>query len=99
MSFTLVVSCVQSISTASTLSDVIYYITDPATTRTPAYSLTPSSCPNELVLTVTLSNGSALPASITYSAPNVSVYSTDYAATNVYALKIVATDPKTGIQN
>jgi len=99
VSFILVVSCVQAIAPASALADVVYHVTDPAIIRTPVYSLTPSSCPNELVLTVTLSDGSSLPASITYSTPNISVYSTNYAATNVYALKIVATDPKTGIQN
>ena len=44
--FTLVVSCVQTIAPASALADVIYYISDTAITRTPAFLLTPSGCPN-----------------------------------------------------
>ena len=65
----------------------------------PSYNLTPTTCPNELVLTATLSDGSPLPVAISYSAPNISVYTTDYAMTNVYKVRWVATDPKTGIMN
>lgn len=98
-SFTLLVKCVQSINTAGALSDVLYYITDPAITRTPLYSLTPSDCTYELVLTVTLADNSPLPASITYTAPNISVYSNTFASNASYAIKIVATDPKSGMTN
>ena len=73
ISFNLLVTCVQSFAPSSALTDVVYYITDPAITRTPTYSVTPSTCLNELVLTVTLSDGSPLPATITFSSPNVSV--------------------------
>ena len=76
-----------------------YYITDPAILRTPAYSLTPADCTYELVLTVTLSDNSPLPASITYLVPSISVSSAVFASNTSYAVKIVATDPKTGVQN
>ena len=72
-SFTLLVTCVTAIAPASTPTDIVYYITDPAIVRTPSYNLTPSTCPNELVLTVTLSDDSPLPVAISYSAPNISV--------------------------
>ena len=90
---------ISSITPLSTLSDVVYYITDPAITRTPSYNLTPSTCPNELVLTVTLSDGSPLPTAISYSAPNISVETMIYGPANVYTVKVLATDPKTGITN
>jgi hypothetical protein len=64
---------ISTITLLSTLSDVVYYISDPAITRTPSYSVSPSVCPNELVLTVTLIDGSPLPVAISYSAPNISV--------------------------
>jgi len=98
-SFTLVVTCVQAIAPTAALADVLYYITDPGILRTPSYALSPSACPYELVLTVMQSDGSALPASITYTAPNIQVYSTTYAATGVYSLKVVALDPKSGLTN
>ena len=71
--FNLLVTCVSAIAPSAPLTDVVYYITDPAVTRTPTYSLTPSTCLNELVLTVTLSDGSPLPATISFSSPNISV--------------------------
>ena len=71
--FSLLVKCVTAIAPSSSLTEVVYYITDPAITRTPSYNLTPSTCPNELVLTVTLSDDSPLPVAISYSAPNISV--------------------------
>jgi hypothetical protein len=78
-SFNLLVKCVQSISSSSTLADVLYYITDPAIIRTPTYALTPADCLYELVLTVTLSDNSPLPGSIAYSAPSISIYELDYS--------------------
>ena len=93
------VKCVQSIAPTSALADVLYYITDQSITRTPLYTLTPSDCIYELTLAVTLSDNSPLPASITYSAPTISVYESNYALTNIYQVKVVATDPKTGITN
>ena len=83
----------------SALADVLYYITDPAITLTPLYTLTPSDCTYELTLAVTLSDNSPLPASISYSAPNISVFESNYSMTNVYQVKVIATDPKTGITN
>ena len=79
------------------MTDVVYYETDPAITRTPAYSLTPSDCPNELTISVTQSNNSALPSSITYSAGVISVYASTYFAMINYTIKVLATDPKTGL--
>jgi hypothetical protein len=76
-SFSLLVTCVSAIAPAAPLNEVIYYITDPAITRTPIYNLTPSFCINELVLTVTLSDGSPLPAAIQYVAPNIQVETSD----------------------
>jgi len=93
------VKCVLSIAPQAALTDVLYFITDPAITRTPAYNLTPSNCPYELVLTVTLSDGSPLPSSITYTAPTISVQTNAYALATSYTVKIVATDPKTGLTN
>jgi hypothetical protein len=51
-SFTLLVKCVKSIA-ASSLTDVLYFMSDAAITRTPVFTLTPADCPYELVLTVT----------------------------------------------
>jgi len=98
-SFSLLVKCVLSIAPSGLLTDVVYYITMPAELRTPLYQLTPADCPYELVLTVTQIDNSPLPGSITYTAPSISTYETNYALTNIYQLKIVATDPKTGLTN
>jgi hypothetical protein len=61
--------------------------------------VTPSICPNELVLTVTLIDGSPLPFGITYSAPNIIIQTSNYTVANLYTIKVVATDPKTGLTN
>jgi len=99
--FSLLVKCVQSIAPVGTLAAVNYYITDTAITRTPSYTLIPSDCPNELVMSVSLIDNSPLPTSITFSQPIISVYQTDYALTNYagYQVKVTATDPKTGVTN
>jgi len=93
------VKCVLSIAPQAALTDVLYFITDPAITRTPAYNLTPADCPYELVVTVTLSDNSSLPPSITYTAMTISVQTNTYALATSYAVKIVATDPKSGVIN
>ena len=98
-SFSLLVKCVQSITPVSSLSDIVYYITDPAETRSHAYSLLPADCPNELTYQVTLVNGDPLPASISYLSQTISVYSSVYAEATSYVVKVVATDPKTGVTN
>lgn len=84
---------ITAITPSSTLNDVVYYITDPAITRTPSYNTTPSGCSSGLELSVTLSDGSPLPAAITYNATTISVQTNDYSAVNVYTVKVVATDP------
>jgi len=71
--FILTVSCVQQITFINNVDPIVYFITDPAIIRTPTYSLTPSTCINELELTVTLIDGTSLPVAISYSAPNISV--------------------------
>ena len=68
------------------------------------YDLTPSQCPNELTYVVTLSDDSPLPGSIVFDntipgAETIAVVETDYTLTNIFAVKIVVTDPKTGISN
>jgi hypothetical protein len=98
-SFNLVIQCVSSIAISTSLTDVIYYIADSSIIRTPSYNLTPSTCPYELILTVTLSDGSPLPSSIQYNAPSIYVYTATYALKTAYTVKIVATDPKTGVTN
>jgi hypothetical protein len=56
-----------------------------------------------LTYVVTLANGSALPGSIVFNSTpgseTISVFESNYALTNIYAVKIVVTDPKTGITN
>jgi hypothetical protein len=64
-SFLLTVSCVRSVTTASTINDQVYYIGDPMIViDMPSYSLTPIGCPLELIYSVKLANGSNLPQSI-----------------------------------
>ena len=50
---------------------------------------------------VTLENGSALTGSIVFNSTpgseTISVFESNYALTNIFAVKIVVTDPKTGI--
>jgi hypothetical protein len=69
----------------------------------PLYFLTPSGCPNELTYVVTLENGSTLPGSILFNntpgSEKISVFESNYALTNFFAVKIVVTDPKTGVIN
>ena len=96
-SFNLLVKCVTGITPQATIPDVLYFITDPAETRTPAYNLTPADCPYELVLTVTLIDSSPLPTSITYTAPTISVQTNTYAMATSYTVKVVALDPKSGV--
>jgi hypothetical protein len=99
-SFSLLVTCVSAIAPAETLNDEPrYLIFDPTVTWTQKYDLTPSFCINELVLTVTLIDGSPLPDAITYTAPSIYLQTDDPAMANEYTVKVVATDPKTGITN
>jgi hypothetical protein len=85
------------------LTPAVYYITDPAIISYPKYVLTPAGCPNELVFTVKLSNGSPLPSSIQFNstpaAETISVYETNYALTAQYTVKVTVVDPKSGVTN
>lgn len=102
-SFQLTVSCVQTITITAPLADVIYYITDPAIERYPTFILDPVGCPNELVYVVTQADDSALPGSVTFADnpgnPIISTQEMDYALTAQYSVKVVVTDPKTGLTN
>ena len=65
ISFNLLVTCVHSILTASTISNQLYYIGDPQKTiAIPSYTLTPNGCPIELNYSMTQTDGSALPNAI-----------------------------------
>jgi len=65
-SFTLTVSCVTAINNFGFMAPVLYFIADPAIDATiPTYSLTPATCPYELVYSATLLDGSPLPGAIT----------------------------------
>lgn len=96
------VSCVRIIEITAPLPDVVYFITDPVIERYPTFNLTPAGCPNELVYTVTLQNDTTLPGSITFAhggSPTISVEEQDYSLTNVFTVKVVVVDPKTGNTN
>lgn len=69
----------------------------------PAYSLTPSGCPNELVYQLTMLDGSALTSDIRFilnaGAYSINIYSMDASLIGVKIIKVSVTDPKTGISN
>ena len=89
-SFNLLVTCVHSILTASSIGSQLYYIGDPMISiAIPTYSLNPSGCPLELNYSVTLADGSALPNAIkldasTYGQEVINIYETDTQAAKVY---------------
>ena len=61
-SFILTMACVKSIFQYNVLAPVVYYIRDPdILVPIPAYSLVPNTCPNELVYSAALDDGSPLP--------------------------------------
>jgi hypothetical protein len=101
ISFNLLVTCVHSILTASTISNQLYYIGDPQKTLAiPTYTLTPNGCPIELNYSVTQTDGSALPNAIKLDAANfgsevIKIYETDTMAAKIYQIKVIATDKKT----
>lgn len=98
----LTVSCVRTI-TPNPLSDVAYWISDPAIIRSPTYALSPAGCPNELVFSVTQADLSTLPASITFDATpgseTISTSELDWLAVGTYSVVVKVTDPKTGLEN
>ena len=67
----------------------------------PAYTLTPSGCPNELTYSVTMSDDSVLPSQFTFTntpgSEAINVFTTTKTLTGVYTMKVTVTDPKTGI--
>lgn len=100
--FVVTVSCVQSISQTTLVPTTTYWITDPTLPIVlPAYTISPADCPYELTITsVLLTDGSALPAAITFDGTNtVNVAENTHANTGVYNLKVTAKDPKSMLQN
>ena len=93
-SFNLTVTCVRSITTASNINDVIYYVGDPKIDiGIPSYSITPTGCLPSLIYSVQLADGSALPLSIAFDGSTIiSVFEEDTAAAAVYEVKIIAKD-------
>ena len=91
-SFQLIVSCVHSILTTSTISDQIYYIGDTVIKLpVPSYGLTPSLCPVELFYEVKQSNGNPLPNAITvdqatFGLETIDIYETDENVAALYTI-------------
>lgn len=64
-SFVLTVSCVNTVTSTSSIADQLYYIGDPKISiPVPTYALTPSACPLELTYLVKQVSGVALPSAI-----------------------------------
>ncbi len=100
-SFQLTVSCVVSIAQYNVVPTVVYYIRDAdIVIPIPAYSITPNTCPNELVYTAALDDGSPLPNAINLvnqAGTNILKLSeTDPSLTGVYMVRITVVDPKSG---
>ena len=76
-SFQLIVYCIDHLAPTTTISDIVYYINDAAITKTFGFTWSPNYCLNpNLQITMTQSNGSALPAEIVFTAPgSFQVYS------------------------
>jgi hypothetical protein len=103
-SFTMLVTCVTAISPSSSMASITYFIGDTSIgTLIPAYSLTPTGCPNELTYVVTMSDNSVLPSQFTCTntsnSKTINVFTTTKTLTGVYNMKVTVTDPKTGILN
>lgn len=103
-SFTLTVSCVTSISQYNVLSPVIYFIRDAEMViPIPSYSITPSTCPMELLYSAAQADDSPLPNAIKLlnedGAIILKLSETDPAFTGVYTVRITAVDPKSGLSN
>jgi len=99
-SFTLQITCVRGIIPATTVSDLTYYIHDnQQDVVLPIIQLNPLLCPNELLYTLEMQNGSPLPSTFsldaTKGAEKVSVYENMPLQTGVFPLKVILTDPTT----
>jgi hypothetical protein len=80
---------------------VLYYVRDPdIMLPIPAHSLTPNTCPNELVYSAALTDGSPLPNAISLLYQNgthqLKLSETDPALTGVYNVRITVVDTKSG---
>ena len=64
--FNLLVTCVRSIAPSSSMASIDYFIGDAQiATLIPAYNLSPSDCPIELVYSVTMDDDTALASQFT----------------------------------
>ena len=102
--FTVTVSCVQTINMLSSVPAKTYYIADPAiNVSIPLYTLSPGTCPYELVYSATLDDGSPLPPPITLqgtdSASFLKLFHMDPTKTGVYKVRVKVVDPKTSVVN
>jgi hypothetical protein len=103
-SFTLTVSCVTKISQYYFLSPVIYFIRDAdIVISIPSYSITPNTCPMELLYSASQADDSPLPNSISLLNENganfLRLSETDPAMTGFYTVRITVVDPKSGSSN
>lgn len=77
MNFNLRVLCASSIAPSTTIAPVTYYIGSTAILIPLSYEPTPLGCPTNISYVVNLSNGSALPAIISYASDVITIYSTN----------------------
>lgn len=80
---------------------MVYYIRDAdIDIPLPAYSITPNTCPNELVYTAALYDSSPLPNAISLfnkaGINNLKLSETDPSFTGVYMVRITVVDSKSG---
>lgn len=96
-SFTVKVFCITALE-PNLMADQVYYINDPAFSFDFSFTQTPSTCPFKLVSTVTLENGSPLPATIRYTAPfTITVFETVLTSVVVHSVKVTTVDPMTSL--
>jgi hypothetical protein len=86
------------------MAPVVYYIRDPAFDVTiPLYSLTPSTCPYQIIYSATLEDGSSLPNAMSLLNQSGSwilkLYETDPALTGIYLIRIAVVDPLSGFKD
>jgi hypothetical protein len=98
--FKLRIACVQAIQ-ASSATPVTYFISDTQlSVQIPAFSLTPSTCVNELTIqAATLADGSNLPSSITHDSSRLKVFESDFSATGDFVVRVTVADPWSQITN
>lgn len=100
MSFNLRVLCASSIAPSTTIAPVTYYIGRAAILIPLSYEPTPLGCPTNISYVVTLSNGSALPAIISYASSVITIYSTNVnSPLQTYTVQITGTDSLSSVSD